>query len=483
MSFMKNINIIFHKEKIMVMGLGVTGLPVIKKLLELGNRIIALDNNTSLDWKKIFSAAGSPPEGALDIILAHEQDIHPDILKDVSMIITSPGIPSSNNLFTMASEWSVPVWDELELSWRLLDEIQRSNMIAVTGTNGKTTVVNLMGNILSGAGIKNMVCGNVGSPLLNTIKIDPIARKARHDNVIRVVEVSSFQLERTYSFKPGTAVLLNITSDHIDRHGCIEEYAGMKMKLFSNQKSSDFAIVNIDDRVSASKTEEISAIKDGPSLLKYSMDKKNAPDIWYGDGNIYYELPSSKGNINIKGSLLKGNHNISNTLAAAAASLLAGASPEIIGLSVKNFKPLSHRMEYLGEIAGIRCINDSKSTNPDSVMAALRDFSREVTIIMGGLDKDMDFTPVLPSIEASVNSIILIGQSALRMEKLFRGLEEEINVYKCSSMEEAVKKGFEVTRPGDVLLLSPGCASMDMFRDYKDRGEQFKKAVMGKNQW
>ena len=184
------------------------------------------------------------------------------------------------------------------------------------------------------------------------------------------------------------------------------------------------------------------------------------------------------GEIDIHGALLRGMHNISNMEAAAAAAIILGADPENISRSIKNFRPLSHRMEYLGEISGIRCINDSKSTNPDSIIAALRDFGKEVTLILGGLDKGMDFTPILPSIDASVKNIMLIGRSAERMNRLFNASCSDIDIYRCKSLEEAVIKGFEVSEKGDVLLLSPGCASMDMFRDYKDRGDRFKKAVM-----
>jgi UDP-N-acetylmuramoylalanine--D-glutamate ligase len=169
---------------------------------------------------------------------------------------------------------------------------------------------------------------------------------------------------------------------------------------------------------------------------------------------------------------------MSNASASAAAAIIMGADPDTTGTAIKNFKPLSHRMEYLGEISGIRCINDSKSTNPDSTIAALRDFSKEVTIIMGGLDKDMDFSPVIPSLISSVKNMILIGRSAKRMRGLFSSIDDNINIYICSTLEEAVDRGFEVTVKGDVLLLSPGCASMDMFKDYKDRGNKFKKAVM-----
>lgn len=474
----KSIDIIFDKKKILVMGLGVTGIPVIKRLLGLGNNVTALDNNTGFDKQKLFSSIGIDAGEKLEVILREESAVSPEILDGIDLIITSPGVSAANSLFYMAGEKGVPVWDELELSWNLMDISQKVNTIAVTGTNGKTTVVNLIGTILNGAGMKNRVCGNVGAPLLDTLAIDKDRKKAFTDEVIRVVEVSSFQLERTYSFKPGIAVLLNITSDHMDRHGNLKEYARMKMKMFALQDEQDFAVLNIDDRETALRAVEITGRGRGPSVIKYSLDRKKDVDLWFENNKIFYELSSGKGDIEIGGALLRGRHNISNSEAAAAAALITGAGPESIGRSIREFKPLGHRMEYLGEVSGIRCINDSKSTNPDATIAALRDFGKEVTIIMGGLDKDMDFGPVLPSLQASARNIIIIGQSSKKMYKLFSSCLNGIEVYMSQGLDEAVEKGFEVTEAGDVLLLSPGCASMDMFRDYKDRGSRFKKEIM-----
>jgi UDP-N-acetylmuramoylalanine--D-glutamate ligase len=295
-----------------------------------------------------------------------------------------------------------------------------------------------------------------------------------------VVEVSSFQLERTQTFKPGVGVLLNITSDHMDRHGDIKEYSRMKIKLFSCQDNGDFAIINADDEVAFSMIGEIEKRNQGPKIIKYGLDREKRPEVWYKGGKIHYNIGNTQGKIDISGNLFKGMHNMSNASASAAAAIIMGADPHRAGTAIKNFKPLSHRMEYLGEISGIRCINDSKSTNPDSTIAALRDFSKEVSIIMGGLDKNMDFTPVIPSLIASVKNIILIGRSASRMQDLFSSIDESIGIYICSTLEEAVARGFDVTMKGDVLLLSPGCASMDMFKDYKDRGNKFRKTVMGR---
>jgi len=475
---MKDIDIIFNQKKIMVMGLGVTGIPVARKLKDLGNHIIAFDNNTGLDRDIIYSDIEKNGRGSLEIVLSGQEAADISILKEVGLIIASPGIAAENSMLEAAKKRKIIIWDELELSWRLLNDRQRSNTIAVTGTNGKTTVVNLIGAILAGGAMNVLVCGNVGSPLINTISINEKLKRTDDDDDIRIIEISSFQLERTYTFRPHTAILLNITSDHMDRHRNIEDYADMKLRLFSNQRRGDFAIVNIDDNLTAEKIFNMENSVNGPSLIKYSIKKKEEAHIWYRDGEIYYNFFSHKGTINIKCALLQGMHNISNAMAASAASLIYGVEPEKIGKSIRDFKPLSHRMEYLGEIAGIRCINDSKSTNPDSTAAALKDYSKEVTLIMGGKDKDMDFMALTASLKSAVNDLILIGESASRIEELFKGRKDVYNIYICESLKEAVQLGFRVTAPGDVLLLSPACASMDMFRDYKDRGDRFKNIVM-----
>jgi UDP-N-acetylmuramoylalanine--D-glutamate ligase len=476
---MKRIDIIFQRKKILVMGLGMTGLNTSRTLAGLGNHIIAFDNNTSLDPEKMGLCAGAVSGGSIEVVLKPDEDVESRILEGVDLVIASPGIPCGNRLLSLADETGIPVWDELELSFRLLNPGQRSRLAAVTGTNGKTTVVKLIGAILDSAGLENRVCGNVGSPVLDTIKIDGISGCAFDDDIIRVVEVSSFQLERSQTFKPFAGVLLNITSDHMDRHGDISEYARLKMKLFARQDSQDFAIINMDDSRAFSLIPCISGRKQGPRLIRYSLDPGCDPEVWYEGCHIHYRIPPMEGKIDIEGAMLKGRHNMSNSAASAAAALIMGADPDSAGAAIRDFKPLSHRMEYLGLVSGIRCINDSKSTNPGSVIAALRDFDRVVTIIMGGLDKEMDFRAVIPSLRTSVKNIILIGSSAEKMQRLF-SRETGIGIYVCSTMEEAVEKGLDVTSWGDVLLLSPGCASMDMFTDYRDRGNRFKKAVFAR---
>ncbi len=476
---MKSIDIIFQKKKILVMGLGLTGVNTSRTLAGMGNHITAFDNNTCLDTGKLGLCADEATGGSIEAVLKPDDDVESRILEGIDLVIASPGIPPGNRLLSMADEAGIPVWDELELSFRLLSPGQRSRLAAVTGTNGKTTAVKLIGAILDRAGLENRVCGNVGSPVLDTIKIDRISGCAFDDDIIRVVEVSSFQLERSQTFKPFAGVLLNITSDHLDRHGDISEYAALKMKLFARQDSRDFAIINMDDSRAFSLMHCISGRKQGPRLIRYSLDPGRDPEVWHEGCHIRYRIPPMEGKIDIDGAMLKGMHNISNAAASAAAALIMGADPDSAGAAIRDFKPLSHRMEYLGLVSGIRCINDSKSTNPASVIAALKDFDRVVTIIMGGLDKEMDFRAVIPSLRTSVKNIILIGSSAEKMQRLF-SREAGIGTYICRTMEEAVEKGLDIASGGDVLLLSPGCASMDMFADYRDRGNRFKKAVFAR---
>jgi UDP-N-acetylmuramoylalanine--D-glutamate ligase len=475
---MKETDIIFNNIKIMIIGMGITGAAVAKKMAELGNHVIAFDNNTSLDRSSLYSAIEKNGESDYEILLSEKDNLDVSILKNVDLVIASPGVPSDNVMLSAALERGIPVWDELELSWQLMGAEQRRNTIAVTGTNGKTTVVNLIGKLMEKSNMKVVLCGNIGSPVIETLKIDKEERRALSDENIRVIETSSFQLERTFSFKPGIGILLNITSDHIDRHKCIEEYARTKFRLFKNQDSKDFLVVNMDDEIIAEKiTGSVNKHK-SPFVVKYGIKKVKSNNLWLEDDHIYYDFLSKSGRINIEGSQLKGMHNVSNMMASSVPLLLLEVDPENISDSIKNFKPLNHRLEYIGDVEGIRCINDSKSTNPDSTAAALKDFTKEVTLIMGGKDKNMDFDILTGLMDSSVNNLILIGESADRIEKTFRRDGNTYGIYKCKDLEEAVELGFKLTHPGDVLLLSPGCASMDMFRNYKDRGNRFKKIVM-----
>jgi len=264
----------------------------------------------------------------------------------------------------------------------------------------------------------------------------------------------------------------------LDRHKTFENYGNLKLKLLLNQDKDDWAVINTDDKFINNKVKIISDKQDQlPRFIKYGLERKTEADLSYKDNHIFYHIGKDKGKINIKDSLLKGGHNISNIMASIAPAVLLGVNKENIEETIRDFKPLSHRIEYLGCINEIRCFNDSKSTNPDATIAALNDFGREVTLIMGGKDKDMNFSKLISILNKKIKNLILIGESTA---KIYEQIVKDVynyKIFKCKTLEAAVKKGFEVAKPGEVLMLSPACASMDMFKDYKERGDKFKTLV------
>lgn len=465
-------------KKLMVIGLGKTGTSVISAAGNISNFITAVDSNPNLDLKGFYKKIKKLNIKNLKIILDKNVNNDKKLLDNTDLIIISPGVSNSIGLIKYAEKLKIPIWSEIELAWNLMEETDRRNIIAVTGTNGKTTVVNLVGEILDNSGYIVKVCGNVGNPVIDTI-FDSNNSK----NIIRVIEVSSFQLERINSFKPYIGVILNITSDHLNRHISMEKYIDLKFKLFLNQNSNDFAVLNIDDenicrRLKVKKF--LTYIKS--NIVRYGFDLRKKLDIWYKNESIIYKLNDklTEGKIYVKGIGLVGIHNIYNIMASVVCAKIYDVDDEIIENTVKNFKPLEHRFEYLGIIKQIRCYNDSKSTNPDATIKALNNFGKEVTLILGGQDKGMDFSGLIKVLNQKVNNIILIGETAPKIYRLLSRSRYHFRIYRPDSFEEAVEIGFSVTPRGKVLLLSPSCASMDMFKDYKERGNKFKSIVMAK---
>ena len=467
-------------KNLLVIGLGKTGISVIKKLLDLCLSITGIDNNPELNLEDAFGEYPYTGRNNLKIILGKDISVEKEVIKSADLVIVSPGVPDNVSIVKLALENKISVWSELELAWMLLSKEEQNRTIAVTGTNGKTTVVTLIGRIFNDSGKNCIVCGNVGLPLIDTINTESNSNSLKKD-LIRVIEVSSFQLEKTYKFKPHISVILNITSDHIDRHETFENYGDLKLKLLTNQQKDDWSVINIDDQYINKKIKAISEKKKNlPELVKFSLEPRDDANLFYRDNHISYRIEDSSGEIDIEGSLLKGRHNISNIMASIAPAVLMGINKKSIEKTIKNFKPLDHRLEYLGFIKNIRCFNDSKSTNPDATSVAINDFDKEITLIMGGKDKSMDFSGLIQILNVKVKNLILIGETATRIYDLAMGSRHDYRIYKCKTLEAAVKKGFEVAGPGEVLMLSPACASMDMFRDYKERGDRFKNLVISK---
>ncbi len=467
-------NLVKNKS-LLVVGLGRTGISVIKKVLDFCSFITGIDSNPELNLEDAFG--GYTGRDNLEIILGKDILREKEIIEKTDLVMVSPGVPDDVPIIRLAGESKIPVWSELELAWRLLSKEEQNKTVAVTGTNGKTTVVTLIGKILVDSGNDCVVCGNVGLPLIDTIDARNKDSSLQKD-LIRVIEVSSFQLERIYDFKPHISIILNITSDHIDRHKTFESYGDLKLRLLSNQNKEDWSVINIDDQYINKRIQAISEKQDRlPELVKFSLELENDTDIFYRNNYINYRIGRNEGKINIKDAPLKGKHNISNMMASIAPAVLMNINSESIEKTIKNFKPLDHRLEYLGCIKEIRCFNDSKSTNPDATIVALSDFGKEVTLIMGGKDKNMDFSELIPVLNIKVKKLILIGEAAPKIYEQIAKSAHDYKTYRCSTLEAAVEKGFEVASPGEVLMLSPACASMDMFKDYKERGNKFKSLL------
>ena len=465
-------------KRLLVIGLGKTGLSVIKKLIDFTSSITGIDSNPYLDLKGAFNGKMDTEYKNLKIILGEDVFKERKIISEADMVVVSPGIPGDIPLIKFAEESKIPVLSELELAWRLLSREEQSNTIAVTGTNGKTTVVTLIGKIFKDFKKQCIVCGNIGLPLIDTVDKEGSSGSLGED-LIRVIEVSSFQLERVYSFKPYISVILNITSDHIDRHKSFENYGNLKIKLLSNQDKGDWSVINMDDRYIDERIRSISRVRKSlPGFIRFSLGPDSRADIIYEDNHIYYHIRKDSGKINLENISLMGKHNISNIMASIAPSVLMNINEKSIEKSIEDFKPLDHRVEYLGYIKKIRCFNDSKSTNPDATIVAVNDFGKEITLIMGGKDKDMDFSGLAAVLDGKVKNLILIGEAAQSIYDCVMKSKHDYKIYKCETLEAAVKKGFEVARPGEVLMLSPACASMDMFKDYKQRGNKFKSLIL-----
>jgi UDP-N-acetylmuramoylalanine--D-glutamate ligase len=525
----------FKGKKVVVVGLGKSGISVIRKLSLIAGEVLAIDNNPFIDIEPHLGFVKELEGFKLNIILDEKANENTKILDGAALVILSPGVSSNIGVIAGAEEKNITVWSELEFGWQLLSESQRKNTVAVTGTNGKTTVVSLIQKVFNDCGLESVVCGNIGNPLTDTVSAGDLSgQNDSAEKLMRIIEVSSFQLEKIQDFDPSVSIILNITSDHIDRHFSMEQYADLKFKIFLNASPGSWGIFNIDDQFIAEGLKKRNNFRNGGlNIIKYSLYDNKGAQVFLKDNKIFYDINGSTGAIDISGIKLVGPHNISNIMSVVSAAKIYGLKDLEIETTLSQFKTLEHRIEFVAEVKGIKVYNDSKATNPDATIKALESFGRQVTLILGGKDKDMDFTVLLPVMEEKVLNLILIGETkqkilnilntsrqmaqhdekiagkktrdgkiALRKtgggkittgktgggkitkEKTTAGREPEektgYRVFVCESLQEAVEKGLEITESGNIFLLSPACASFDMFTDYKDRGKKFKKSVLEK---
>jgi UDP-N-acetylmuramoylalanine--D-glutamate ligase len=351
---------------------------------------------------------------------------------------------------------------EIELAAQFLP----GPIMAITGSNGKTTTTTLAGEIMTAGGFPALVGGNIGTPAIS------LAERAKPETVI-VLEVSSFQLETIQTFRPKVAVVLNVTPDHLDRHRTFEAYTDAKARIFENQQSSDFAVLNADDPTCVAMASRTRA-----QVFWFSRQKEVQQGAWVRDGNILFReaaghAASQREIMQVSEIPLKGAHNLENVLAAVCAGVLMECAPEKIRQAVREFKAVEHRLEFVATIRGVDYYNDSKATNVDATIKALESFPANIHLILGGKDKGSDYTVLNDLLRQRVKRVYTIGAAAAKIESQIKGAE----MVHAETLDHALRKAYATAQPGDVVLLAPACASFDQFKNYEHRGQVFKDVV------
>lgn len=380
-------------------------------------------------------------------------------LEGCEMVVLSPGVPLDLPLVAEARAREIPVISEIEAAWMLSDV----PVVAVTGSNGKTTTTTWLGEIYRAAGMSIEVAGNIGRPYADAVLRNPAAERY-------ILEISSFQLETIATFAPRAAVILNISPDHLDRHGTLDQYAQAKLRLFANQQSTDVAAINHDDEYLRDRT-----LPGRGRKAEFSLQGPVASGVWYDGHVLRYRFGSTGGELLPAAEIgLPGRHNLANAAAAACLALADNVPPEAIRRALRDFTGVEHRLEFVAEIDSVRYVNDSKATNPDSVRVALEAIHTPVVLIMGGQDKGTDFAVLFASIKDKVRRLICTGKAA---ELIAGRLGGATGIMIVRDFTEAVEAARKAAQSGDTVLLSPGCASFDAFADYEERGRVFKDVV------
>ncbi len=388
-----------------------------------------------------------------------------DALKGQDILVISPGVPISAPVVKAAREMGIPVTGEMEMASTLL----RGALVAVTGTNGKTTTVSLLGAMFEAAGKIVHVCGNIGYPLSAAVM------ESKYDHVV-VAEVSSFQLETTETFHPLSAAVLNVTEDHLNRHGTMAVYTGLKRHIFDAQDESNFAVLNADDAACRAMAEGLKA-----KTLFFSRLREVPQGAFVRDGRIIVRLGAEEKTVcGTEEIRIPGPHNLENALAAAAVAFSRGVPAPVIRQALRTFPGVEHRIEFTRELDGVRYINDSKGTNVDSTIKAVQSMKAPTALILGGYDKHVSFDALADEIVRTplITDCVLIGATADQIEAALRRAGYG-SIHRAASMREAVERCRALSRPGGNVLLSPACASFDMFEDYEQRGRVFKEIVAG----
>ena len=443
-------------KKILLIGLAKTGVSTIKYLDKLGAKIVLNDIKDKNELKNILNELSDLKN--VEYILGY----HPENIDDIDMVIVSPGVPLDLPFILKIKEKNIELIGEVELAYRLSNN---PIFIGITGTNGKTTTTSLVGEIFKTAKFDTYTVGNIGNPVIDTVDITD-------ENSVLVTELSSFQLESIDKFKPKVSAILNFTEDHMNRHHTMENYISAKSNIFKNQDEKDFCILNYDDEMVRELEDKIKA-----KVIFFSRKKELKEGIYLDkDDNIVINIDKKITLLNKKELSLPGNHNLENAMAAIAISYVLNVDLDVIKNILKSFASVSHRQEFVRDINNITFINDSKGTNPDSTIKAIESYNRPIVLIAGGKDKGSKFDELLDIAKNKVRALVLMGETSHIIEKCAREKGFK-HIYIVNDMKEAVKTSYDIAIKNDIVLLSPACASWDMYKSFEVRGDDFKHNV------
>jgi len=440
-------------KKILVIGLARTGVATSLFCADHGAIATAVDTRAEFE---LAEAASKLRAAGISLKLGGYTE---QVLAGHELVIPSPGVPADSEILKAARAQNIPIWSEIELADRFLN----GRLIGITGSNGKTTTTSLIEYILKNSGYSTLLAGNIGTPLIGVVE-------STTDQTVTIAELSSFQLEWIEAFRPNISVFLNLTPDHLDRHGSMEAYGAAKARIFEKQIASDFAVLNADDPASTPYAPT------KPKVFWFSRKQRVAQGAFLVDSEQIVFRHHGEEEVILKRSEipLPGAHNLENVLAAVVATRLTGARPNEIANAIRSFAGVEHRLEFVAEHNGVRYYNDSKATNVDATLKALDAFPARILIILGGKDKGSDYTVLQTPLREKAILALLIGAAADKIEKQIHG---SVAIERAGTIERAVEIAAHAARPGDVVLLAPACASFDQFENYEHRGRVFKQLV------
>jgi UDP-N-acetylmuramoylalanine--D-glutamate ligase len=445
-------------KKVLVVGLGKSGLAAALFLRRQGAQVTVSDVRSA-------EALGKDIPALIDEGIAVEVGGHGLLtFRRQDLIVVSPGVPVDTPELVQVKKFGLPIIGELELAAHYL----RGKVLAITGSNGKTTTTTLCGEVLEAAQVRVQVGGNIGVPVIALVE-------ASREEGWSVLEVSSFQLETTYEFHPQIAVILNITPDHLDRHGTFANYAAAKERIFARQTAEDALVLNADDEAT-----KAAAARAPSQVFWFSRTRVVRQGAFVHEGVIQFrasEQGTAEPVMRVDEIPLKGAHNVENVLAAVCAARLGGVAGETIREAVKNFRAVEHRLEYVATLNGVDYYNDSKATNVDASMKAIAAFPGGIHLILGGKDKNSDYRQMRALIAERVRAVYTIGAAA---EKIYTHVEGAAPIVSAGTLEEAVGRAGGAAQPGEIVLLAPACSSFDQFENYEHRGRVFKETVLAR---